>query len=378
MSKLLMVTGLGSAKDLATGKRGAFYNTLEEFHQYWDRVDIISPKVLAGAGHPAGVKVFDNVFVHTSPWPLIFHPIWFIKKGLALHRVQHFDLMTVQEFPPFYNGIGGWLLSLLGRIPYVLEVMHVPGHPRAANLKEWIYKKLSEAFLDFDAASAKAVRVINQTEMSEFLIRAGLPQKKLLYIPANYIDLDIFKPSDLPKKYDLIFVGRLVENKGINLLLEAIQLSIINYQFPMKCLIVGDGPLKKDCELKIDNWKMSDHITLHGWAKDSREIAALMNRSKILVMPSYNEGGPRVVLEAMACGLPVLATRVGIVPDVIRNEETGYIIDWDAADITAKARLLLEGDAYRRFVPHCLSMAKPFEREAAIKQYANVLQKILS
>ena len=231
--------------------------------------------------------------------------------------------------------------------------------------------------MDFDAASTKAVRVINQTEMPEFLILAGLPEKKLLYIPANYIDLDIFKPSDLPKKYDLIFVGRLVENKGIGLLLEAaVKLKTQNSNFKM--LIVGDGPLKKDCELKIDNWKMRDNITLHGWAKDSSEIARLINESKILVMPSFNEGGPRVILEAMACGLPVLATRVGIVPDVIRNEETGYIIDWDAADIAAKARLLLEGDAYRRFVPHCLSMAKPFEREAAIKQYANVLQKILS
>src|SRR3989344_256118 len=112
MTKLLMITGLGSVKDLVSEKQGAFYYTLEEFSKYWDRIDIISPKV---KGCDSGVKnIFGNVYIHISSWPLIFHPMWFLKKGAEIYREQKFNLMTVQEFPPFYNGIGArFLLNLI-------------------------------------------------------------------------------------------------------------------------------------------------------------------------------------------------------------------------------------------------------------------------
>src|SRR3989344_9212237 len=111
MAKLLMITGLGSAKDLASGKRGAFYNTLEEFHKYWDRIDIIIPRVK----DVQAIELFGNVHLHISSWPLIFHPLFFVKKGIGLHKRYNFNLMTVQDFPPFYNGIGADLLSLVTR-----------------------------------------------------------------------------------------------------------------------------------------------------------------------------------------------------------------------------------------------------------------------
>src|SRR3989344_6732450 len=121
MAKLLMMTGVGSAKDLASGKKGAFYNTLEEYSKYWDRIDIIAPKILnfkseilnkskTQNSKSQTVILFGNVYIHISPWPLIFHPIFFIKKGLEIYKEQKFDLMTVHEFPPFYNGIGARLL----------------------------------------------------------------------------------------------------------------------------------------------------------------------------------------------------------------------------------------------------------------------------
>src|SRR3989338_4684931 len=149
MAKLLMITGLGSAKDLASGKKGAFYNTLEEFHKYWDRVDIIAPKPTTKDQRPT-TNLFGNVFVHISPWPLIFHPFWFLKKGLEIYREQKFDLMTVQDFPPFYNGIGARLLRQKIKVPYILEIFHIPGHPRAASIKEVIYKFLFKLFIGFD------------------------------------------------------------------------------------------------------------------------------------------------------------------------------------------------------------------------------------
>src|SRR3990167_9802335 len=214
MAKLLMITGLGSAKDLASGKKGAFYNTLEEFHKYWERIDVIAPRDKKQTQREK--ILFGNVFIHISPWPLIFHPLWFLKKGFEIYKEQKFDLMIVHEFPPFYNGIGARLLWQKARVPYLLEIFHVPGYPRTASLKELVYRTLLKLFIRFDASKAKAVRVMNLKQVPEFLIQAGVPKNKLSYIPAIYIDLDVFKPASTEagsvfggeKEYDLIFIGR--------------------------------------------------------------------------------------------------------------------------------------------------------------------------
>ena len=120
-------------------------------------------------------------------------------------------------------------------------------------------------------------------------------------------------------------------------------------------------------------------VTSFGWAKDSIEVASLLNQSKVLVMPSYNEGGPRVVLEAMACGVPVLATPVGMVPDIIKDGESGGVIDWNPVDISQKAQELLENtDKYQKYQASGLQIARNFEKQAAIKNYAEKLQKCVN
>ena len=225
-------------RGLAAGKRGAFYNTMEEFHRYWERIDIIVPKTINYKLKT--INYFGNVFIHPSPWPLIFQPWWIFKKGRQIFREQNFDLITVHEYPPFYNGIGARILWNKIRVPYILEIFHIPGYPKAASLKEIFYCWLTRLFVRFDAATAKVVRVMNKKETPEFLTKAGVPKEKIAYIPAVYVDLETFKPMNLPKEYDLIFVGRLEKNKGIRLLFEAIvKLKVKNEK--LKLLVVGIG-----------------------------------------------------------------------------------------------------------------------------------------
>lgn len=373
MLKLLMITGRGSAVDLASGKRGAFYNTLEEFHKYWERIDIIAPKVKKPI-----FNIFGNVFIHSSPWPLFLHPIFFIRKALEVYKKQKFDLITVHEFPPFYNGIAARLIWNKIKVPYVLEIFHIPGYPKAANLKERIYRGLFYLFISYDCREAKAVRVMNN-QVVEKLTDLRIPQSKINLIPAIYFDLDIFKPMNLEKKYDFIFVGRLVKNKGLNLLLEAAKLLRFKFQVSgFKMLIVGDGSERKNLELRITNYGLKDNVILYGWVKDSQEVAQLLNQSKILILPSYNEGGPRVLLEAMACGVPVITTRVGIAEDLIKDGENGFFTDWSGESISEKASKLLENtELQRNFASSGLEIAKKFEKRAAIKNYAEKLQKLV-
>lgn len=364
MAKLLMITG---DRSLASGKQGAFYNTLEEFHQYWDRIDIICPR-----GSTSGDKLaclFGHVFVHPSPEPLWKQPWWIYKKGLEIYQSQKFNLVIVHEFPPFYNGIGARLLWNKIKIPYVLEVHHIPGYPKIASFKEVVYRKLMRFFIGYDTKKSKAVRVVNQNQVPDFLKRAGVPAEKIKYIPSLYIDLGIFRPMGLKKEYDLIFVGRLVENKGTDLFLEAVK------KLEATAVIVGEGALLKEVQLKTKNYKLKTKIW--GWAKDSQEVAELINKSKILIMPSGNEGGPRVVAEALACGVPVLATPVGMVPDFAK-EGAVEVINWDAGDIVKKAQELLENQQlYEQYRQAGLILIQQFEKTAMIKNYADKLKEIL-
>ena len=320
---LLMISGKG-AVDTALGKKNAFYNTLEELHGYFERIDIVCPKI---QNPNAKVQIFGNVFFHSKV------------------PDQKFDVVTVHEYAPFRNGRIANRIWEKGKIPMMFEIMHIPGMPRAGTWKERLAAIMTRFYIKYDTRHASAVRVIN-SQVGDWLVKAGVPRHKIKLVSAMYIDLEIFKPMNLEKKYDLIFVGRRATNKGIKLFEEAVE------------------------KLKAISYKLKA-IVVDGWAKDSQEVATLINESKILVMPSYNEGGPRVVLEALACNVPVLATPVGIVPDVLPKE---WIIDWSAEDIVKKAQHILHNEPRTDL----RAIAEPFEKKSAIKNYAEEIMKVIN
>jgi len=367
--KLLMITG---DRALASGKKGPFYYMLEEFSKYWERIDIICPKTEQKVSN-----LFQNVYIHVSDKSLIFHPFFILKRGLEIYKKEKFDLFTIHSYPPFYNDIGGFWLYNKIRIPYILEIMHITGYPKAAGFKELLYRNLTKIFVKFFSKKAKAVRVINQKQTTEFLVESGINRDKIRYIPAFYIDFEIFKPFDLEKKYDLVFSGRLARNKGIFLLLEAVN----NLKFKiknLKLIIIGDGPLKPKIQKFIKDNNLQDNMIFAGWLPGTEDVAKVYNQSKIMVMPSLNEGGPRVNFEAMACKVPVVTTRVGAMIDVIKDRENGLFIDWDAEDIAKKIiELLKDDDLRKKIAENGYHTVQQFEKKKAIENYAKTYQNLL-
>ena len=308
-----MISGK-SAIETAKGKKNAFYNTLEELHSYFDRIDIISP---------VQSVLFENVFFHTDI------------------DYTSVDVMTVHEYAPFRNGrLANQLWEKYG-IPMIFEIMHIPGVPHAGTWKEWLAGWMTKWYIKRDVRNAKAVRVIN-THVAVLLQEWGVPKEKVKLVPAFYIDMNIFKPLPVQKKYDIVYVGRRASNKGIEL-----------FEAAAKQLQASNKHIKA--------------LVVDGWAKDSQEIAHILNESRILIMPSYNEGGPRVVLEALACGTPVLATRVGIVPEVLPEE---YIIDWTVDDIVTKVQKMLTRKVDQEAL---VRRVWEYEKTAAIKKYAEAI-----
>jgi glycosyltransferase involved in cell wall biosynthesis len=123
------------------------------------------------------------------------------------------------------------------------------------------------------------------------------------------------------------YVGGLARSKGILNLFEGIRVIINNLgDKAPHFLIIGVGESYGYLKNKLDTYKLSNHVFLTGHMPH-KALPKYYNEMKLLILPSYTEGLPSVILEAMACGTPVLATPVGAVPDVIRDGETGFLLN---------------------------------------------------
>jgi len=158
---------------------------------------------------------------------------------------------------------------------------------------------------------------------------------------ARYVQTDRFEPDGSFEDRDRVvgFLGRLDEEKGIR------ELAAVAKRLPDDVTVrfVGDGDLREWLESELRAEIDAGTVELAGWV-DHDEVPAEFNRMRLVVLPSQpTEGLPTTILEAMACGTPVLATPVSGVPDVIRDGETGYhLTDTTPASLTERIEAILD------------------------------------
>lgn len=378
--KLLMISG---DRSILQGKMGAFWYTLEEMRHHWDRIDIICPHVPdEGVGISESGHRFTHddsghaceIFFHPSPSSLAFQKQWILKRGQFLIEQEGHDVMTVHDYPPFYNGRGAALLSKNTGVPYALEVHHIVGWPKAANFQELIGRLWSPFYFPRAAKKADVIRVVNET-VAKQLQRYGVSQEKIKVISSFYLDRDVFNAELRPPvAYDVSFCGRLVANKGLSELIDAIALVP-----EARLLIVGDGPERQAMENKARALNINNRVTFLGWLPTQEAVSGAIQTARMFVMSSKSEGGPRIALEAMACGLPVVVTPVGVMPEVVQDGINGMFTDGSSADLAEKIRLLIADEALRdRLGKEASKILDRFERKALIKEYADSLKKLAS
>lgn len=138
----------------------------------------------------------------------------------------------------------------------------------------------------------------------------------------------------------LICVGRLSREKGHLVLLEALA-KLKNQGAAIRCQFVGDGPQRPEIEESIDRLQLRDVVSLTGSLTPER-VAEALRVSTLFVLGSFAEGVPVVLMEAMAAGVPVVATRVGGVPELIEHGEMGLLVEpGDAAALSAAIQSMI-------------------------------------
>ena len=140
------------------------------------------------------------------------------------------------------------------------------------------------------------------------------------------------------------FVGRLEPVKGPEYFIRAAAL-VAGELTEVKFLIVGEGSLRNKLESECEKSGIRDKVIFTGWREDITEILSILN---VLVLPSLNEAVGRVLIEAGACGVPVVAARVGGVPEVVKDNQTGILVPPGEPEALAGAMIALLEDKEKR------------------------------
>lgn len=205
---------------------------------------------------------------------------------------------------------------------------------------EWLLKHRLLAYRFAVHFCSKVISVSNAT--AKWLIeKRGVPPEKVVVIPYG-VNLDIFRQGKnrklkaslgiSPETFVVGVVARLHSQKGHCYLIEAAQ-SIVAKHKDVKFVFVGDGELRKDLENQVKESQLEKYFLFLGFRSDVHE---LLRTFDLFVLPSLYEGLPNVILEAMATGLPVVATSVDGTVELVKDGETGYLVPPKAPETLAE------------------------------------------
>ncbi len=188
--------------------------------------------------------------------------------------------------------------------------------------------------------AADIVIVATEADRRTLVTRHGIDERRV-HVQSNYVDTALFRPMPEVAREPgrVIFIGRLDDQKNVLALVAALA------QVPGASLvIVGDGPLRKSLEVAVA--EQGVRATFLG-TRPHADLPELLNGSSVFVLPSQYEGNPKSLLEAMACGLPVVGTRVPGIRNILVHRENGYLCGPSAAEIAAAVREVLNDTTLR-------------------------------
>jgi glycosyltransferase involved in cell wall biosynthesis len=251
----------------------------------------------------------------------------------------------------------GYLLSEVQEKKYGIRSREAKA---ARNLEKSVFRGA-------DAAVVTTPRIAG-----EVAARYSVNRDKITVIP-NYVEIDRFKPKQRePNKIPrVVFVGRLDKEKNLIALIEAVS------GFEVEVWLIGYGPQREQLERLAQN-KVASFKFLG--AVPNRELPQLLNQCDIFVLPSLYEGHPKALLEAMACGLPVIGTDVVGIQEVIQNESTGLLSKPDPEGLKRSLERLINDSSLRQKLAQAgrASIAEQFSLERIVDLEFNLLRRLVS
>ena len=324
--------------------------------------------------------------------PLGQHPVagvlrfWLIGFVIAWRLLRRRRVALLMAAEPL---VGGPLALLLRRMTGVPVLVHIQGNvfalPRRlfGTLRIAATRRMAVGV----ARRADRVRCISREALDECR-GAGIPDDRLVLLPPR-CDFDRFDPARWTQERAVVraelaitddellilSIGSLTVHKGYGVLLEAF--ARLRGEAPhARLVIVGAGPLEADLRSQAERLGVASAVRLAG-AMPYARVPALLAAADVYTQPSFDEGIPRATLEAMAMRVPVVASRVGGIPDVVVDGQTGVLVD--AGDVAALAaalgRLVRDPERRRGMAAVSRESVQPYSMQASITRLGALLHE---
>ncbi len=300
--KLISESTRSRWQQLARVPEGERIADLQTFHPRY----LVTPKV--------GMSFYGN-WMARGAWEIV----------QRLHTEKPFDLVDAHYAYP-----DGYAATVIG------ERLNVPVFITARGTDINLFSQMPLIRPKIAKALNRAAGVIAVSEaLKQRMVELGIPAEKIAVI-RNGIDREVFQPGDrnearLRLNLDfedriLLAVAALVPVKGIDRLIAA--MALLKAAEPgnrLKLLVIGEGSERRALESKIANLNLQDCVRLMG-ARPQNELADWYSAADLFCLASHREGCPNVVVEALACGLPVIAANVGGVAELLSSQTCGRLI----------------------------------------------------
>lgn len=292
----------------------------------------------------------------------------------SLRNLNNMDIVHVQW--PIPNGLGGLFLKKIYGVPYI-NTIH--------GEEVYLSKRYHTVFALKWFVNNSVKTITNSSATRDSCLKAGIEKDKLNIIPFG-VDIDFYKPLKVPKDkkmFHILAVGYLIERKGFEYLIKAVK-EVLNEHKNVRLTIVGSGPLEKKLKNIIKELKLEDNAKIMKNVSDE-ELLYLYNSSDLFVLPSIvdsqgnTEGLGVVLLEAMACGLPVIGSDTGGIPDIIQNKDTGLLVpEKDVSSLSEAILNLIENEELRENIAinGYNQVREKFSWEKIAKIYLNVYKHV--
>jgi glycosyltransferase involved in cell wall biosynthesis len=275
--------------------------------------------LLRAPGRFLAVLTLAVKMARESDRPLVYHFIYLaeacrILSWLAESRVErvhaHFGTNPAEVV---------MLAHALGGPPYSFTVHGPDEFLRPMGLREKVGRCSFVVAISSFGRSQLFMRCPHKDWSKIKVVHCGLER--------SFYEVDPSPPVTLPR---LVCVGRLCEEKGQLLLIDAAA-RIVQKGMSLELVLAGDGPSRRRIELLIEEYKLSKYVRITGWISNT-EVRKEILAARALVLPTFAEGLPVVIMEAMALRRPVLSTYIAGIPELVRPGQDGWLIPAGSVD----------------------------------------------
>lgn len=320
-----------------------------------------------------GIDVLRLPFAPVYPFHVDLHGV-FVNR--LLERLQDdFDLVHVHS--PLTPKIDTSVPSVLTvHTSAVEDAKQLQNLSLSVVLNKLLASVTSKRIIASQITDANRVTAVSNSTQRELQDHFGYDDALVV---GNGVDTTDFCP-DAPRNCEpfILYVGRLAEGKGLSDLLESIeQLSAAPCRTPT-LKITGEGPLKSSLEKQARRAGIEPNVQFLGFIERD-ELRHLYRKAMLFVLPSYHEGLPTVLLEAMACETPVITTDIDSCAEVVRHEENGLLVPTGQPSKLATAiRRLLNDDALRAKIGRNAreTVEETYSIETVVDKFERVYDKI--